>query len=434
MKSIRSFLIVILLATTVLANFLAAGYGYRSSMAEAERLFDQRLAEIAGVLAETPAGYYRSATGDSAIAFQIWQNGILKGYSGNVPAEPIAAFEAGYSDVRIGGFKWRAFARFFPDSERWIIVAESADIRSMLADNIILDSVKPLIIGLPIYALLIWIIVGRGLRPLDELAKKMRVKRSDDLSPVAGIVPPAELEVLVSSINDLLQRLDASFERERQFAADAAHELRTPISVLKLKLHNMLKETTNGNPQLLSLQRAVERMERSVEQVLMLYRMAPDQFIARFAAVDLVDLVQQTIADLYPQLEARQQQIELAAEPAIVSGDAFALQTLISNLIENASRYSGKDGKIKVTVQPQESSTVLTVEDSGPGIPAEHRDRVFERFYRGQHDYDSSGSGIGLAIVKNICDIHGAQIKLGESEFGSGLAVSVVFTAPPGSG
>jgi len=203
--------------------------------------------------------------------------------------------------------------------------------------------------------------------------------------------------------------------------------LRTPISVLKLKLHNLLSETKTDNAQLLSLQGAVDRMGRSVEQVLMLYRMAPEQFVARFVDVALDDLVQQTIADIYPQLEARHQQIELSAEPALVSGDPFALQTLITNLVENASRYSGAGGRIKVTVEPTPTSTVLTVEDSGPGISADHREHVFERFYRGQHDYDSEGSGIGLAIVKNICDIHGAHISLGESQFDTGLAVTVVF-------
>ena len=429
MNSIRRFLIVALLTATVIANFLVAGYGYRSSMAEAEQLFDARLAETAGVLAATPAGFYRSAAGDNAIVFQIWQGDSLEAGSGNAPPEPITAFEAGYSDVKIGGFQWRAFALYLPENNRWTLVAESADIRSTFADKIVLDSVLPIIAGLPFYGLLIWVIVSRGLRPLDDLAKKMRAKRSDDLSPIADMNPSAEISVLVSSINDLLQRLNASFIRERQFAADAAHELRTPISVLKLKLHNLLSRTHTDKSHLLSLQAAVDRMGRSVEQVLMLYRMAPEQFVARFVNVELDELVQQAIADIYPQLETRQQQIELAAEPARVTGDFFALQTLTTNLIENASRYSGAGGRIKVTIQATPAQVILTVEDSGPGISAEHREHVFERFYRGQHDYDSEGSGIGLAIVKNICNIHGAQISLGDSQFESGLAVTVVFQA-----
>jgi two-component system sensor histidine kinase QseC len=427
MKSIRRFLIIVLLVSIMLTSFVAATYGYRSSMAKAEQLFDKQLANIAGVLAETPPGYYRTATGDSAIAFQIWQGDSLEASSGNLPANPIAAFETGYSDVKIGGFRWRAFAHYLPASQRWVIVAESADIRSALADSIILDSVKPIIFGLPVYGLLIWIIVGYGLRPLSDLAKKMRIKRSEDLSPVSDLEPPLELLELVSSFNDLLLRLNTSFERERQFAADAAHELRTPISVLKLQIHNLNEDTQGEIPQLLPIQYAVEQMERSVEQVLMLYRVSPDQFVSHFETIDLTSLVRETITGLYPQLKVRQQQIELLGPPAKISGDAFALSTLLSNLIGNASRYSGEGSIIKVTVEQQADETVLTVEDSGPGIPTHQRERVFERFYQGQHDAAADGSGIGLAIVQNIADIHGARISLAESGFDTGLAVSVVF-------
>lgn len=427
MNSIRRFLIVVLLATITLINFLAALYGYRSSMAEAVQLFDEQLANIATVLGSTPAGYYSTVTGDSAIAFQIWQGDNLEASSGNAPAEPMAALEPGYSDVKIGGFRWRAFSLYLPVSERWVIVAESSDIRLALADNIILDSVLPMIFGLPLLGFLIWIIVGRGLRPLDELAKEMHVKRSDDLSPISDLEPPLELSALVTSINDLLRRLDNLIERERRFAADAAHELRTPISVLKVQLHNLLRDAEKETPQLRSLHSAVDRMGHSVEQVLMLYRMAPDKFVTSFKNVDLTSLARQTIAEIYPQLEACQQNIELVGEAADMSGDAFALQTLLSNLIENASRYSGEGGEIRVTVEPRATETVLIVEDSGPGIPEEQRERVFERFYRGPHDSSTAGTGIGLAIVQNIVDIHGARISLGESKFQSGLAVSVVF-------
>ena len=118
----------------------------------------------------------------------------------------------------------------------------ASDIRFTLADSIILESVLPIILGLPLAGLLIWIIVGRGLRPLRDLAREMAARRSDDLSPVSDYEPPQELAVLIDSINDLLSRLDASFERERRFSADAAHELRTPISVLKVQLHNLLHD------------------------------------------------------------------------------------------------------------------------------------------------------------------------------------------------
>jgi two-component system sensor histidine kinase QseC len=283
----------------------------------------------------------------------------------------------------------------------------------------------------------VWIIVGRGLRPLRDLAGEMGNKRSDDLSPVAELEPPKELAVLIDSINDLLHRLDASFERERSFAADAAHELRTPISVLKVQLHNMLRDAGNNDPRLSTLQTSVERMSHSVEQVLMLYRTTPEQFVASLEQLDLASLTREVIAQLYPQLEDRQQQIELLADTAPMLGDSFALQTLISNLIENASKYSGEAGEIRVSVTATDTLVVLTVEDSGPGIPPEQHDKVFERFYRGANGRQDSGrvgSGIGLAIVQHIADIHGAQIKLGDSGFTSGLSVSVSFPVGPLAG
>jgi two-component system sensor histidine kinase QseC len=273
------------------------------------------------------------------------------------------------------------------------------------------------------------------LRPLRDLANEMAGKRSDDLSPVAALVPQQELAVLIESINDLLRRLADSFEREKRFAADAAHELRTPISVLKVQLHNLLRDAGSDQAQLESLGSAVERMGHSVEQVLMLYRTTPEQFAASFAELDLAGLARQVIAELYPQLETKHQQIELVADKLPMQGDAFAVQTLMMNLIENASKYSGDGGAIRVLLERVEEGAALTVEDSGPGIPADQYEKVFERFYRvsgDRHDTSVSGTGLGLAIVQHIAEIHGASIHLGKSSLATGLAVTVIFPdAPP---
>jgi two-component system sensor histidine kinase QseC len=431
MTSIRRFLVIALLSAIVLINILAALYGYRSSVAKVEQLFDEQLENVASALAETPPGNYRTATGDNAVAFQVWQGQTLVASSSNAPADPITRFEPGFSDVEFGGIRRRAFAGFLPRSKRWVLVAERLDIRLAVTDRIVLNSVLPIVFSLPILGILIWLIVGRGLRPLDALAREMRIKRSDDLSAVPDLDPPLELAVLVSSINDLLHRLNTAFERERQFAADAAHTLRTPISVLKVQLHNLLRNAGEESPELRSLEAAVERMSHSVEQVLMLHRMTPDQFVANFEDVDLTGLARQVIAGLYPKLEMQQQEIELVGESAVISGDNSALETLLSNLIENASRYGGEGGAIRVTIERETTATVLTVEDNGPGIPIEQRERVFERFYRGQRDSGPAGTGIGLAIVKNIADIHDAVIRLDESQFESGLAISVAFRGKP---
>ena len=226
------------------------------------------------------------------------------------------------------------------------------------------------------------------------------------------------------------RRLEGAFEREKRFAADAAHELRTPISVLKVQLHNLLRDAGDDAAQLRSLQAAVDRMGHSVEQVLMLYRTTPEQFAASFSALDPAGMARQVIAELYPQLESKHQQIELVADEATMHGDEFALRTLLTNLIENASKYSGENGSICVSIRRRETGVQLTVEDSGPGIPEDQRAKVFERFYRVRADRQQSGvigSGIGLAIVRHIAEIHGATITLGDSRFPSGLAVNVFF-------
>jgi two-component system sensor histidine kinase QseC len=440
-SSIRRFLVVVLLATITLINFLAALHGYRTSMAKAEQLFDAQLVDIAEVLAVTAGGsavgqyLIRDVTNGSvhSIAFQVWRGGVLEASLGvgitDAP-EPVAPLSEGYADVNFGSYRWRAYSHYESTDDRWLIVAQRADIRYTLADSIILESVLPIIMGLPLVGILIWVIVGRGLAPLSNLAGEMGNKRSDDLSPVSNSEPPQELAVLIESINDLLGRLDASFEREKRFAADAAHELRTPISVLKVQLHNLLRDADSDTTQLISLQAAVERMGHSVEQVLMLYRTTPEQFAASVEQLDMAGLARQVIAELYPQLEGRQQQIELLADKAPMQGDAFAIRTLLTNLIENAIKYSGAGGEIRVGVERVSEGVKLTVEDSGPGIPADQYDKVFQRFYRVSSDRQGAtvpGSGIGLAIVQHVAEIHGATISLSGSGFATGLAVTVEF-------
>jgi two-component system sensor histidine kinase QseC len=405
-------------------------------MAEAERLFDRQLDDIATVLAasaEDMESDGRIRGTDRSIAFQIWYPDRAASASGVAPPEQLAPLQPGYHDVNFDGYRWRALVRYEESDARWLIVAQRTDVRFQLAESIIIESVLPIILGLPIEGLLIWLIVGRGLEPLRQLATEMAGKRSDDLSPLSDSQRPRELDVVTDSINALLRRLDAAFEREKRFAADAAHELRTPLSVLKVQLHNLLRDAAADNTQLQSLQAAVDRMGHSVEQVLTLYRMTPDQFAAKIVQLDLASLARTAIAELYPQIEAQGQQIELIGEQALMPGDVFAVHTLLINLLDNASKYSGKGGEIRVHVASAADHVVLRIEDSGSGIPAAERERVFERFYRvggDRHKSGVTGSGIGLAIVRHIAEMHHAVIELAESSLGSGLAVIVRFPTP----
>lgn len=436
MNSIRIFLVVALLATMTLTVFLSSLHGYRASMAEAQTLFDTKLADAAQLLAVT-----RGSTGPGAttvrdtaprFAFQIWEGGELREHSASAPQDPLADLAPGFGYRNFGSYRWRTYALADPKALRWILTAERIDTRNELAEGIILKSVVPVVLALPLAGLLIWFVVGYGLAPLRRLADRLRDKRADDLGPLPREEQPQELMQVITSINDLLRRLDALFRREKHFAADAAHELRTPLSAMKIHLHNLALDLPEDNENLRELETATSRMQNVVEQILALYRTAPDEIMVRFEPVDLHALAQDYIARRYFQFESRQQQLELVGAPACVAGDRFALETLLRNLLDNASKYTPKGGNVRVTVRGEGERVILLVEDSGPGIPVDQHERIFDRFYRlggDQHASGVIGCGLGLSIVRHIADLHRATIALGTSASCGGLSVTVVFPA-----
>jgi two-component system sensor histidine kinase QseC len=430
-NSIRIFLVSVLLATITLTIFLSALHGYRSSMAQAQQLFDIKLSDAAQLLAGTYGDRAEGiAPNASQFGFQVWENGVLQQRSENVPDTPISRLESGYQYSNFNNYRWRTYAWHAPVQQRWIITAERVDLRTELGEGIILKSVLPVVASLPVAGLLVWVIVGYGLSPLRQLASRLRNKRADELGALPLERQPQELVQLITTINDLLRRLDASFEREKRFAADAAHELRTPISALKVHLHNLAQTLPGGNHNLLQLEQATERMSKVIEQILSLNRTSPDQYKSQFSSVDLYALVQQSIADSYTLFDNRQQSVELEGEPVWIQGDSFALATLVQNLLDNASKYTPQGGQIRVLVDRQASGARLDVEDSGPGIPDGQQERVFDRFYRvggDQHASGVTGCGLGLSIVRQIAGLHHARVSLSHSGFSTGLRVTVLF-------
>lgn len=411
-------------------------------MVQTELLFDGQLHDLADLLEGSPnrpggvPDVPPGITPESTVAYQVWEDGILGERSANAPKTPIGPFEPGYHENNFGGRRWRLLVRRSRAVNRWLLVAERADVRFQVAEDVILQAVTPIILGLPIAGLLIWAIVGYGLRPLSQLAEDLGTKADDDLSPLQNDRTPAELEQVIQSTNDLLNRLAASFERERRFAADAAHELRTPISVLNVQLHNLALELPTDNPNIINLKTGVDRMSHLVEQILALHRTAPDQFMANFTTINLAALARDTIGRRYTVFSRKNQQIELTGHDASIVGDRFALETLLENLLSNATKYTPDGGRILVTVEQTETGALLQVEDSGPGIDPEDRARVFERFYRvggDRHASNQPGCGLGLAIVRHITDLHNARITLGRSAFDSGLRVSIEFPASTAS-
>jgi two-component system sensor histidine kinase QseC len=437
-NSIRVFLVLVILAVLTLFTFVAALRGYQSSMQKADQLFDKQMMETARLLADfqenSDSGNSRI---ESDVAFQVWKGGKLRAASRNAPADAIAPFATGLDYSNFGGYRWRTVGYFDQANDRWILVAERTDLRFLLAENVILESIFPVIVGLPAVGILIWLLVSQGLKPLRRLANELRNKQPDDLSPLSVRSPKQELEQIVLSTNGLLERLETSLLREKQFASDAAHELRTPISVLKVQLYNIAQELPQLSSEFDELEQTAARLEHLVEQILDLYRSSPDRFNATFETIDLSSLAQEVLAGEFPRFDERNQTLEFQGEYGAIRGDPFALKTLIRNLLSNANRYTPRGGQVLVSIGRSGGSTTLAVEDSGPGIPANLQERIFERFYRiggDRHESSESGCGLGLAIAKRIVDLHDATIEVTPSRFAPGAAFRVTFPSAPADG
>ncbi|MBL1292298.1 MAG: sensor histidine kinase [Thiotrichales bacterium] len=428
MSSIRTFLILSIVATLVLFNFIAAIQGYSSSMKEAELLFDEKMLNTAKLIANLHVeGNASNIEHTSTIAFQLWKDNKIIAASNNAPDTPIADFQPGYGYINFDRHRWRSLGYYDRKRNVWIALAERDDIRFLLAENVILKSVYPILLGIPLVSLLIWLIIGYGLKPLRQLANELSNKKNNDLTPIAAKESTKELKQVTTSINSLLQRLDATLEREKLFTADAAHELRTPISALKIQLHNIKQEIPANSDALKQLNDGVNRMHHLIEQLLLLYRTTPEELTKDFSEIDLYTLTQNIIAEHYSDFEKKQQNIELIGIHNKINGNTFGLTALIQNLLNNANKYTPKGGDIRISLEETESKYSLRVEDSGPGIPIEARNQVFERFYRHKNQQAIPGCGLGLTIVKHIADLHGATIKIENSSFPSGCAITIEF-------
>ncbi|MBT7169304.1 MAG: two-component sensor histidine kinase, partial [Porticoccaceae bacterium] len=242
MKSIRVFLVTVILAVVTLFSFISALRGYETSLQEVERMFDSQLVEKAKLIANINVQSIVRNVDSSDTAFQVWQGGNLIGSSDNASQTILGKLQPGFRYHNFEGYRWRTYSYYNTINAQWIIVAARQDVRFSLAENIALKAVLPAVIGLPILAVLIWIVVSRGLHPMRRLAHELGDKQANDLSPLSIAVNSQELSQIVSSSNDLLARLKSSLLREKQFASDAAHELRTPISSLKVQLYNISQE------------------------------------------------------------------------------------------------------------------------------------------------------------------------------------------------
>jgi len=428
MRSLRLRLFTFLVALAALAALAVGGATYVSVRAEADELFDYHLRQMAlslrdqGHIADDERAAFANPEFDYVV--QIWSVDGVVLYSSQPARAPVLPPHTviGFSNVQVGGATWRVFGAATP--LRIVQVGQPLAVRRQLAAAAAGRNVLPIVVAAPLVGLAMWWLVGFTLAPLQRVvtAARSRDERSLDLLPAAGL--PEEIEPMVQSFNVLLAKLAAAFDAQRAFVADAAHELRTPLTALKLQL-GLLRDAPEGTPReaaLARLRAGVDRAAHLVDQLLTLARAEPGHALP-LADIDLVAVARQALADAAPLAAERQATLELEAPaPCPLRGDPQALRSLVRNLIDNALVHGGDSPRVWVSVAPAAQAVLLRVDDTGPGIAATERGRVFDRFHRAEGG--SEGSGLGLAIVRAIAAQHGGAVALTDSPLG-GLRVEV---------
>jgi two-component system sensor histidine kinase QseC len=365
------------------------------------------------------------------LLFQVWgADGKLRMSSSHDITIPLKDAAPGFSDQEINGQEWRIYSELDKNTGVKIVVAELYNLRRELGDDIAHSNADILLITYPVFGILVWLIVSFALRSVTRVTTEISNRASTFLEPVQLTEIPVEIKPLVAELNELFIRLKLAFERNKSFAADAAHELRTPLAALKTHAQVALK-ADNDDDRSKALQKVIESVDRSshvVAQLLTLSRLGDEERLIDNKPMDLHKLTTEMMAYLAPHALEKDIEIELAPAPKdpMILGSDIALGILIRNIVDNAIRYTPPKGEVKVSIIDTGPQVIFRVTDTGSGIPAELRDRVFERFYR-ILGTKASGSGLGLAIVSQIAKLHNADISLSTPPNGNGLQFDVAF-------
>ena len=436
MNSVRARLLAMLLVLAVVVAGAMGWATYHTVLRETDRLFDYQLRQMALSMRDLGAVQFDGGARAPAEAYdfevRILADDGSVAYATRSAPRAAAGAAPGFTDLSVDGRQWRVFS--LATGRRVIQVAQPLATRRELAAEAAVRSLAPLLAAVPLVALAVWWLVGVSLAPLRNVAGAVRRRDAESLDPVPAAGLPDEVAPLVAALNALLARLRSAFDSQRAFVADAAHELRSPLTALKLQVELLRRSTDDAAREQATTELAagVERARHLVEQLLALARAEPGGAEMALGETDLVEATRQAAADCVPLAAQCGAELELdAPRPVAVRGDEAALRILARNLIDNAVRHAGHGGRVQARVSQLDTGVrLLRVDDSGPGISPEERGRVFDRFYR-RSDDASSGSGLGLAIVRAIAERHRATVTLGDAPLG-GLRVQVAF--PPAAG
>jgi two-component system OmpR family sensor kinase len=437
--SLRGRLLWFLLAAITMAAVAQASIAYRSALRDADEIFDYHMQQMAlSLRSSAPLSNMEartdieSAAENNDLVVQVWTPDGVRVFRSVSRADLPQRAVLGFSNVRANRTTYRIFSIQTPTQT--VQVAQDMAVRRNMAGNLALRTLGPIAVMMPILMLVVWWVVSASLKPVARVRKQVASRQADDLSPVSEAGLPDEVRPLVQELNLLFGRVKTAFDAQQHFVADAAHELRTPLAALKLQAQSLGRADSDDARRLAvaRLTAGIDRATRLVEQLLVLARQEASQAgAAATCQVDLAELARRTVADLAGAARAKGIDLGLQhADAASVPGQPDALYILMRNLVENAVKYTPEGGRVDIAVHALAGEVKLSLEDSGPGISPEERERVVDRFYRIAGS-EAAGSGLGLAIVKAIAERHGAALTLGQSERLKGLAATVTFRASP---
>jgi two-component system sensor histidine kinase QseC len=446
--SIQTQLIKLIIALITIATFIAALHGYRNSQTLLNDVLDNELQTLAFFILSNQNSknpnieplvfpdknpHINKSLGDNSAsipsqkAYQLFTlDGNLLAKSENAPRDLISKAD-GFSEHAFSGERWRTYR--LSNNDTYVVVAQPDEYRRNVTEEMLLATIVPIVFSIPFIGLLVFYIIRKSLSPLRQLSSQLTNKHSEDLTGIDMKAPANELVPVVERLNALFKRLASSFELEKQLSANAAHELRTPISVLSIATNNLISEFNKGrltSEHFIALNKNVDRMAEVIEQIIGLFRFSADTIDGNKSKVDIQKILQEVISNNYLSLEKENQSIELEAESSEIFACEFALYVLFENLLKNANKYGGNNCTIHIFVTDQQSNIKIDVHDSGKGLAAEDMAKLTTRFYRAENQTSIKGSGLGLAISKHIVNLHLGSLQFLSSPYG-GLQVQVIL-------
>lgn len=454
LQSLRARLTVLLLGVVLLAAVGQGVSAYHTAQRQADALLDAHLQQMAdalrGGVAHGPnAPQERLSEAEERaltdLLVQIWGHDgapLFRSPNADLPRRAVL----GFSDITVDGTRYRVYSLQTP--LQTIQIAQDMTARQQRAQALAWRAVWPIAAAAPLLMLAVWGVIGLSLRPVERARRQLAQRQANDLSPIDERGLPTEVQPLVHELNALFGRVQAAFQAQKSFVADAAHELRSPLAALKLQAQTLKVDPANAGQQkaVRRLAQGIARASSLVEQLLVLAREEAGEQASSPAApasptaCDLQQPLRLAAADVLPQATARGIDLGLTEAPPhlpATTADAQALRILLRNLLENAVKYSRENGVVDIALHTDERGRpVITIDDTGPGIAPSERERVFDRFYRSPDLATAApGNGLGLAIVRTIAQRQGIEIALGDAPTRDGQqgGLRVTLTLPSAS-